>query len=207
VCRIVIFIIFMMIYGLGGHVGYDTSSQKALEDTGAAYSADVLSFGGIIFSSWAPVAADYNVRLPADTSRARVFILTFFGLFIPIVLIESLGAALMTIANEAYVDAFTDGGMGGLIGKVLSVWGGFGKFLLVLLALSVVANNMCVRRAPPHGPRSRMRRAARTRTRPRSRSRRCTPRSRASRASCGPCSSSSSTPSRASPGASTSRRS
>jgi purine-cytosine permease-like protein len=172
-----------------GVLRYDPSAQKALEDRGASYAADILSFGGIIFSScagWAPVAADYNVRLPADTSRARVFFLTFFGLFIPIVLIEGLGATLMTITNPDYVAAFTDGGTGGLIGKVLAVWGGFGKFLLVLLALSVVANNMCailfLRTVSADST------AARIRTRPRSRSRRCTGRSRRSRASCGPCS-------------------
>jgi purine-cytosine permease-like protein len=134
-----------MVYGLGGHVGYDVAVQKPMEDTGINYSGDILSFGGIIFSScagWAPVAADYNVRLPASTSRVKIFALTWFGLWIPICLIEVLGATLMTITNPAYTSAFEDGGMGGLIAKVLSPWHGFGKFLLVLLALSVVANNM-----------------------------------------------------------------
>ena len=51
---------------------------------------------------------------------------------------EILGAALMTITNQAYVDAYTDGSTGGLVAQVLSPWGGFGKFLLVLLGLSVV---------------------------------------------------------------------
>ncbi|EIN10595.1 hypothetical protein PUNSTDRAFT_142573 [Punctularia strigosozonata HHB-11173 SS5] len=142
---IVTFIIFMMIYGLGGHAGYHPEAQKPNEDRGVDYSADLLSFGGIIFSScsgWAPVAADYNVRLPADINPLYVFTLTWLGLFIPIVLIVSLGATLMTITNEAYVNAFADGGTGGLIGQVLSPWGGFGKFLLVLLALSVIANNI-----------------------------------------------------------------
>jgi purine-cytosine permease-like protein len=161
--RMVTFIIFMMIFGLGGHAGYHPEAQKPNEDRGIDYSADLLTFGGIIFSScsgWAPVAADYNVRLPADinplctllvplsqaidhsNSLTDVFVLTWLGLFIPIVLIVSLGATLMTITNEAYVNAFADGGTGGLLAQVLSPWGGFGKFLLVLLALSVIANNM-----------------------------------------------------------------
>ena len=87
---------------------------------------------------WAPIAADYNCRLPADTSSVKIFILTFFGLFIPICFVEILGAALMTITDPAYTDAYTNGGTGGLVGQVLSPWGGFGKFLLVLLGLSVV---------------------------------------------------------------------
>lgn len=68
----------------------------------------------------------------------KVFLLTFFGLFIPICFVEILGAALMTITNPDYVAAFGDGNTGGLLSKVLSPWNGGGKFILVLLALSVV---------------------------------------------------------------------
>ena len=87
---------------------------------------------------WAPVAADYNCRLPADTSSTRIFILTFFGLFLPICFSEILGAALMTLRDPAYAAAFDDGETGGLLARVLQPWGGGGKFLLVVLALSVV---------------------------------------------------------------------
>ncbi|OCH95748.1 cytosine-purine permease [Obba rivulosa] len=142
---IVTFIIMLFLWGLGGRAGFDINAQKPLEDTGRALSADILSFGGIVFGSftgWAPVAADYNCRLPADTSATRVFLLTFLGLFIPICFVEILGAALMTITNPDYVAAFGDGNTGNLLSKVLSPWHGGGKFILVLLALSVVANNI-----------------------------------------------------------------
>lgn len=91
---------------------------------------------------WAPVAADYNCRLPPTISRTRVFALTFLGLFLPITLVEILGAALMTIQSPAYPAAFSSGGTGALLAQTLSPLGGFGKFLLVLLALSVIANNI-----------------------------------------------------------------
>ena len=68
----------------------------------------------------------------------KVFVLTFFGLFIPICFVEILSAAPMTITDPAYADAYTNGGTDGLVGQVLSPWGGFGKFLLVFLGLSVV---------------------------------------------------------------------
>ena len=68
----------------------------------------------------------------------KVFILTFFGLFIPITFVEILGAALMTITNTSYTDAFENGGTGGLLSQVLSPWKGGGKFILVLLSLSVM---------------------------------------------------------------------
>ncbi|KAG1840269.1 permease for cytosine/purines, uracil, thiamine, allantoin-domain-containing protein [Suillus subalutaceus] len=138
-------VIMLFLWGLGGKAGYDINAQKPFEDTGRALSADILSFGGIVFGSfsgWAPVAADYNCRLPADTPAMRVFLLTFFGLFIPICFVEILGAALMTITDPAYINAFADGSTGGLIAQVLSPWGHFGQFILVLLALSVIANNI-----------------------------------------------------------------
>jgi purine-cytosine permease-like protein len=92
---------------------------KPAEDTGKALSSDVLSYGAIIFGSvagWAPIAADYNVRLPANTNSWRVFWLTFFGLFLPIVFTVMLGAALMTITDPAYVAALgSSGDTGALI--------------------------------------------------------------------------------------------
>ena len=71
-----------------------------------------------------------------------MFFLTFWGLFIPIVFVECLGASLVTITDPAYVAAFDDSNTGALVAQVLSPWGGFGKFILVVLALSVVANNI-----------------------------------------------------------------
>ena len=52
---IVIFIIVCFLWGLGGHAGYDVSAQKPLEDTGRSLSADILSFGGIVFGSFTGV--------------------------------------------------------------------------------------------------------------------------------------------------------
>ncbi|KAI0715106.1 cytosine-purine permease [Earliella scabrosa] len=141
---IAISIIMLFLWGLGGHAGFDIDAQRPLEDTGRALSANILKFGGIVFGSfnWAPIAADYNCRLPVDTSSTKVFLLTFFGIWTPICFVEILGAALMTISNPAYTTAYADGSTAGLIAQVFAPWGGFGKFLMVLLGLSVVANNI-----------------------------------------------------------------
>lgn len=139
----VLLVVMLMLYGMGGHAGYNVSTQKALEDKGRSYTGDVLSMGGIVFGScagWAPVAADYNVRLPANTSSTKVFLLVFFGIWIPVSFIEILGACLMTTPNGA--DLYYDSGIGAVLADILSPWGGFGKFLLVVLAFSVIANNV-----------------------------------------------------------------
>ncbi|KAG9309078.1 cytosine-purine permease [Chiua virens] len=140
------FFIMCCLYGLGSKAGYHVNAQNPFEDSGRALSADVLGFGAIIFGSvagWAPIAADYNVRLPVDTKPWRVFALTFWGLYLPIVFSVTLGATLMTITDEAYVTAFGAGAdTGALIAQVLSPWGGGGKFLLVLLSMSAISNNI-----------------------------------------------------------------
>ncbi|KAF8555047.1 cytosine-purine permease [Imleria badia] len=142
----VTFFIMCCLYGLGSKAGYDVNAQTSLEDTGRALSDDILSFGAIIFGSvtgWAPIAADYNVRLPVDTNPWHVFALTFFGLFLPITFTVTLGATLMTITDPVYVAALgSDGNTGALIAQVLSPWGNGGKFLLVMLSLSAISNNI-----------------------------------------------------------------
>lgn len=47
-----------------------------------------------------------------------------------------------TVNNPDWLAAYNDGSVGGLIGAVLAPAHGFGKFCLVLLAFSIVANNI-----------------------------------------------------------------
>ncbi|MDQ6643465.1 MAG: cytosine permease, partial [Chloroflexota bacterium] len=56
--------------------------------------------------------------------------------FIPCVLLETLGLTLTTVA------AYKGKGGGDLLAAVVGPFGGFGTLILVLLALSVVANNI-----------------------------------------------------------------
>ena len=52
----VVTIIMLMLWGLGGKAGFDINAQKPLEDTGRDLAADVLSFGGIVFGSFSGVS-------------------------------------------------------------------------------------------------------------------------------------------------------
>ncbi|KAL7418644.1 hypothetical protein Q5752_007103 [Cryptotrichosporon argae] len=138
---ILMFIFYCCMYGLGGKAGYDISAQRTLQDSGKAFSGDFLTFGGIVFSSasgWAPVAADFNVRLPHDIKPWKVWILTWFGLMIPLLFVESLGAALMTVPE--YAAAFEEGDAGAVLSAVFEPWGGGGKFILVVFAFSIISN-------------------------------------------------------------------
>jgi purine-cytosine permease-like protein len=69
-----------------------------------------------------------------------VFWLTFLGIFVPCVLLETLGMAFTTV--KAWASIFSTGLVGDLLAAVVKPLGGFGTLILVLLALSVVANNI-----------------------------------------------------------------
>ncbi|GJJ09156.1 hypothetical protein Clacol_003378 [Clathrus columnatus] len=132
-------IIFLIMLGFSAKY-MDLGSVTSDEDV----TGSVLSFGAAIFGfgvGWCSYAADYTVHMSVDSSSTAIFLLNFLGLNIPLILVESLGAGLATVTREDWQTAFTDGGVGGLIGASLSPAKGFGKFCLVLTALSIVANS------------------------------------------------------------------
>ena len=111
--------------------------------TGANGAASALSFIAVIFSfavSWINCAADYNVKMPVSTPRYKIFTATYIGITIPTILVQTLGAALFsgTEANPAWKVAYQHYGVGGPLKMALEPAGGFGKFLLVLAALSSI---------------------------------------------------------------------
>ncbi|KAJ7211698.1 putative cytosine-purine permease [Mycena pura] len=121
--------------------------------TGQLEASSVLSFMGVIFGfavGWVSLASDYNVYQPAETPAWKTFAWTYAGLIVPLVLVQWLGAAIMCVAggiapsNTDWTDAYTADQLGGLLGAVLipAVGNNFGKFCMVLLVLSVVANNI-----------------------------------------------------------------
>jgi purine-cytosine permease-like protein len=111
--------------------------------TGANGAAAALSFMATIFSfavSWINCAADYNIRMQVKTPRHKIFIATYIGIIIPTVLVQTLGAALFTgtKTDTAWKLAYGESGVGGLLKMALEPAGGFGKFLMVLAALSSI---------------------------------------------------------------------
>lgn len=111
--------------------------------TGANGAASALSFIAVIFSfavSWINCAADYNVRMPLSTPRYKIFLATYIGIAIPTILVQLLGSALFTGAQSdtSWKHAYAEYGVGGPLMKALEPAGGFGKFLMVLAALSAI---------------------------------------------------------------------
>jgi NCS1 nucleoside transporter family len=99
--------------------------------------ASFISFGGAIYgfaTGWTSYVADYNVNQPEETPASRVFWFTFLGLAISCIVLEILGMALTT--------AYKNLGGGDLLAAAAKPLGGVGTLMLLLLALSVIANNI-----------------------------------------------------------------
>jgi hypothetical protein len=54
----------------------------------------------------------------------------------------TLSACFQILTKQSYIDALQDNGIGGVAGELLSPLGGFGKFVLVILAFSTIAANV-----------------------------------------------------------------
>ncbi|KAK8198654.1 Purine-cytosine permease fcy21 [Zalaria obscura] len=141
------FIIFLITLGVFAHSGAFVNLPW---DVGTSEMGNVLSFGSVVYgfaTGWTSYAADYTVYQPSSQSRTKVFGWTFLGLIFPLLFTEMLGVAIYTAASidggvNRWADGYAASGTGGLLGAVLfPPLGNFGKFCLVMLALSIIANN------------------------------------------------------------------
>jgi purine-cytosine permease-like protein len=140
-------IVFIIILGVFAHSGDFVNIPMGM---GTSELGSVLSFGSVVYgfaTGWTSYAADYTVYQPSSQSRIKVFFAVWIGLIIPLLFTEMLGIAIMTATtiNEGknkYADGYAASGTGGLLGAVLfGPLGGFGKFCLIILSLSIIANN------------------------------------------------------------------
>lgn len=141
------FIVFLVILGTFAHSGAFVNIPMG---AGTSELGSVLSFGSVVYgfaTGWTSYAADYTVYQPRNQSRWKVFVAVWLGLIVPLLFTEFLGIAIMTATtinggDNRYMEGYQASGTGGLLAAVLfPPLGGFGKFCLVVLALSIIANN------------------------------------------------------------------
>ena len=144
------FIVFLIVVGEFAHSG---AFKKLPMGAGKAETGSVLSYAASIFgfgTGWTSFAADYTVYQPHNVSRVKIFAWTYGGLILPLLFLEILGVAVATAyvpaSTKGLVNPFYDGyaasGVGGLLAAVLfPPLGRFGQFCLLVLALSIIANN------------------------------------------------------------------
>lgn len=144
------FIVFLIVVGEFAHSG---DFNKIPMGAGTAEAGSVLSYAASVYgfgTGWTSLAADYTVYQPRTVSRPKVFAWTFGGLIFPLLFTEILGLAIATAtvppSGDGFVNPYYEGykysGIGGLLAAVLfPPLGRFGQFCLVVLALSIIANN------------------------------------------------------------------
>lgn len=79
---------------------------------------------------------------PPCSTRVKIFLYIYAGLLLPSVPLLILGAAIGgAVPNvPAWEAAYRATGIGGIMSEMLAPAGGFGKFVLVMVALSVIGN-------------------------------------------------------------------
>ncbi|CAG7921451.1 unnamed protein product [Penicillium olsonii] len=105
-----------------------------------------LSFFSICVSAaitYAPLAADFFVYYPENTSRAKIFGLSLAGLLVSftMALVCGVGLASGITAHSEYAAAYNEG-QGALIVEGFGPLHGFGKFCSVVCALGLIANTV-----------------------------------------------------------------
>lgn len=139
-------IIFLIVLGEFAHSG---KFRNLAMHSGSSEAGSILSFSASVFgfgTGWTSYAADYTVYQPVSVSRVKTFAWTYGGLILPLCFTEMLGLAIATATldpvDTSYADGYSKSGIGGLLAAVLfPPLGRFGQFCLVILALSIIANN------------------------------------------------------------------
>ncbi|KAJ3578962.1 hypothetical protein NPX13_g1603 [Xylaria arbuscula] len=110
-----------------------------------ATASQVLSYGGLMagyFITFGGTASDFSIYHDPKAPLRKVFTYIYLGIFTPSVPLLILGAAMggAVPVVPGWADAYESYGTGGIMALMLEPVGGFGKFVLVLLAFSVIGN-------------------------------------------------------------------
>ncbi|KAF7344544.1 NCS cytosine-purine permease [Mycena sanguinolenta] len=139
VAWIPIVIIFLVAVGLGAkNFQHIPPAEPATAPTILSFSAAIAGF----VLTWSPLASDFSCYMRPDASSKRIFLYSYLGLVVPSVALQCFGALIgaCLAGVPAWAAANDSGGVGGILEAMLSPAKGFGKFLVVLLALSVMGN-------------------------------------------------------------------
>ncbi|KAK7437505.1 hypothetical protein VKT23_018577 [Stygiomarasmius scandens] len=133
---------FLVALGLGGqHLSTTAPSEPAT-------AVSVLSFASVIAGfviTYSSLASDFTSYYRPDVPSLKIALYAYLGYLLPITSLQCLGAAVASSAPsvpawEAGWNLGDQSNVGGLLEAMLSPVGNFGKFLTVLLSLSVTGN-------------------------------------------------------------------
>ncbi|KDR72652.1 hypothetical protein GALMADRAFT_252819 [Galerina marginata CBS 339.88] len=134
-----VLITFIVILAVGGkHLGSPAPATPATAATILSFASTLAGFA----ITYSPLSSDFTSYFRPNVSSWKMFFSAYLGFLLPIVTIQCLGAAVVvaTAFVPEWETGYTGGNVGGLLEALLHPVGNFGKFLTVLLSLSVAAN-------------------------------------------------------------------
>ncbi|EER32868.1 hypothetical protein CTRG_03293 [Candida tropicalis MYA-3404] len=137
---------FLLLYVCASQKFEYLTLDDAISD-GPTIKGNWLSFFSLCYSvtsTWGTIASDYYILFPENTPDWEVFTITFFGIAIPTTFVGVAGLLIGNVAltYEPWGEAYAKLGMGGLLHEAFRPWGGGGKFLLMVIFLSLISNNI-----------------------------------------------------------------
>jgi NCS1 nucleoside transporter family len=111
----------------------------------AATASQILSFGGLVASfmlPWAALASDFSTYMHPKAPSFRIALYTYAGLALPTIFLMTLGAAMggATPNIPSWQAGYDVNAASGVLSAMLHPAGGFGRFVTVILAFSMLGN-------------------------------------------------------------------
>ncbi|EGW32395.1 uncharacterized protein SPAPADRAFT_139244 [Spathaspora passalidarum NRRL Y-27907] len=137
---------FLLLYVVASKKFSYLTLEDAITDP-ATIKGNWLSFFSLCYSitsTWGSIASDYYIIFPENTPDLEVYTITFIGIAVPTTFVGVAGLLIGNVAltYQPWGDAYEKLGMGGLLNEAFKPWGGGGKFLLILIFLSLISNNI-----------------------------------------------------------------
>ncbi|KAJ5432658.1 uncharacterized protein N7458_011814 [Penicillium daleae] len=134
------------VFVLVGSAGPKFDTSIASTGSSQTIAGNRLSFFSLCLSAsvaWAPAGADFYVYFPPTTLKWKTFLMTFLGVGLSLTFANLMGVGLAsgTVTHATWEDAYNTSS-GALILAGYDGLGGFGKFMGVLVALGLIANNI-----------------------------------------------------------------
>lgn len=145
--NIAILLFYIVVGKKASYISLANAMTRELGYSASAITGNWLSYFTITYSttsSWGSCASDYYILFPDHTSDLKIFLVTFFGIAIPSNFAAIVGTLAGSIAysNTEWLNAYNTYSVGGIIAEAFKVWGNFGKFVVVVLYLSLVCNTI-----------------------------------------------------------------
>lgn len=145
--NVAILLFYIVVCKKIGHISVTNEAIRSLNldtQTQAGHSLSVFALAFSVTSTWGLGASDYYIFFPDNTPSWQVFTLTFLGIAIPsnFAAVCSIIAGAIAYSYEPWSENYNSYGIGGIFALAFEPWHGFGKFVVVVLFISLICNNI-----------------------------------------------------------------